>query len=257
MSTQAPTSSSRTTPPSTASGGTLTFGSGSDSTLASISPSAPRTPTHKLSIWGAGTNGFFGVSSSTSGDIFQISTNGNADSGPPPHTAPGSLGAERRLDQRLRRRQQRLDDRVHRLRHRQRDARRQPGPELRRTPEDQHPDLDASSSLAEINALNPVTFNWIDPAKSSVPQFGFIAQQVRAGLSQSCVDDLADRAHARWDIEPQLHRPHLADRRGDPRARPGNHLARLDCRRIRGVYHVEPSATSVRSIRSDFASGPA
>ena len=39
-------------------------------------------------------------------------------------------------------------------------------------------DLDGSSSLAEINALNPVTFNWIDPAKSSVPQFGFIAQQV-------------------------------------------------------------------------------
>ncbi len=39
-------------------------------------------------------------------------------------------------------------------------------------------DLDGSSSLAEINALNPVTFNWIDPEKSSVPQFGFIAQQV-------------------------------------------------------------------------------
>jgi hypothetical protein len=27
---------------------------------------------------------------------------------------------------------------------------------------------------------NPVTFNWIDPAKSSVPQFGFIAQQVQS-----------------------------------------------------------------------------
>jgi Chaperone of endosialidase/Domain of unknown function (DUF5011) len=40
-------------------------------------------------------------------------------------------------------------------------------------------DLDGSSSLAEINALNPVTFNWIDPEKSSVPQFGFIAQQVQ------------------------------------------------------------------------------
>jgi trimeric autotransporter adhesin len=39
--------------------------------------------------------------------------------------------------------------------------------------------LDGSSSLAEIEALNPVTFNWIDPAKSSVPQFGFIAQQVQ------------------------------------------------------------------------------
>jgi trimeric autotransporter adhesin len=39
-------------------------------------------------------------------------------------------------------------------------------------------DLNGSSSLAEIDALNPVTFNWIDPAKSSVPQFGFIAQEV-------------------------------------------------------------------------------
>jgi hypothetical protein len=41
-------------------------------------------------------------------------------------------------------------------------------------------DLDGSSSLAEINALNPVTFNWIDPSKNSVPQFGFIAQQVQS-----------------------------------------------------------------------------
>jgi hypothetical protein len=40
--------------------------------------------------------------------------------------------------------------------------------------------LDASSSLTAIEALNPVTFNWIDPAKSSVPQFGFIAQQVQS-----------------------------------------------------------------------------
>ena len=38
--------------------------------------------------------------------------------------------------------------------------------------------LDGSSSLAEIDNLNPVTFNWIDPEKSGVPQFGFIAQQV-------------------------------------------------------------------------------
>ena len=40
--------------------------------------------------------------------------------------------------------------------------------------------LNGSSSLAEIEALNPVTFNWIDPAKSFVPQFGFIAQQVQS-----------------------------------------------------------------------------
>ncbi|MDR3571053.1 MAG: tail fiber domain-containing protein [Candidatus Pacebacteria bacterium] len=35
------------------------------------------SPSHKLSIWGAGTNGFFGVSSSTSGDIFNINPLGN------------------------------------------------------------------------------------------------------------------------------------------------------------------------------------
>jgi hypothetical protein len=37
--------------------------------------------------------------------------------------------------------------------------------------------LDASSSLAAINALKPVTFNWIDPSKGG-EQLGFVAQQV-------------------------------------------------------------------------------
>ena len=37
--------------------------------------------------------------------------------------------------------------------------------------------LDASSSLTAINALNPVTFTWIDPSKGGV-QLGFLAQQV-------------------------------------------------------------------------------
>ena len=40
--------------------------------------------------------------------------------------------------------------------------------------------LDASSSLSAIDALNPVTFNWIDPNQGSGPQVGFIAQQVQA-----------------------------------------------------------------------------
>jgi hypothetical protein len=39
--------------------------------------------------------------------------------------------------------------------------------------------LDASSSLAAIDALNPVTFNWIDPSQGTTPQLGFIAQQVQ------------------------------------------------------------------------------
>jgi lysophospholipase L1-like esterase len=38
--------------------------------------------------------------------------------------------------------------------------------------------LDASSSLTAIDSLNPVTFNWIDPNKGTIPQLGFIAQQV-------------------------------------------------------------------------------
>lgn len=38
--------------------------------------------------------------------------------------------------------------------------------------------LDASSSLALINHLNPVTYNWADPDKGLTLQFGFIAQQV-------------------------------------------------------------------------------
>jgi len=39
--------------------------------------------------------------------------------------------------------------------------------------------LDASSSLSLIDALNPVTFNWIDPNEGTTPQLGFIAQQVQ------------------------------------------------------------------------------
>jgi hypothetical protein len=39
--------------------------------------------------------------------------------------------------------------------------------------------LDASSTLALIDQLNPVTFNWIDPNQDQTPQMGFIAQQVQ------------------------------------------------------------------------------
>ena len=39
--------------------------------------------------------------------------------------------------------------------------------------------LDASSSLSLIDALNPVTFNWIDQNEGTTPQLGFIAQQVQ------------------------------------------------------------------------------
>lgn len=39
--------------------------------------------------------------------------------------------------------------------------------------------LDASDTLALIDELNPVTFNWIDPNQSNGTQVGFIAQQVQ------------------------------------------------------------------------------
>jgi hypothetical protein len=38
--------------------------------------------------------------------------------------------------------------------------------------------LDASTSLAAINSLTPVAYDWIDPNKGGTRQYGFIAQQV-------------------------------------------------------------------------------
>jgi hypothetical protein len=39
--------------------------------------------------------------------------------------------------------------------------------------------LDASTSLAAINSLTPVAYDWLDPNKGGVRQYGFIAQQVQ------------------------------------------------------------------------------
>lgn len=39
--------------------------------------------------------------------------------------------------------------------------------------------LDASSSVAAIEALNPVSYSWIEPTKGGIPQYGFIAQDVQ------------------------------------------------------------------------------
>ena len=39
--------------------------------------------------------------------------------------------------------------------------------------------LDASTSLAAINSLTPVGYDWLDPNKGGVRQYGFIAQQVQ------------------------------------------------------------------------------
>jgi hypothetical protein len=38
--------------------------------------------------------------------------------------------------------------------------------------------LDASTSLAAINSLIPVAYDWLDPDKGGIRQYGFIAQQV-------------------------------------------------------------------------------
>jgi trimeric autotransporter adhesin len=46
------------------------------------------SPTHTLSVWGAGGNGFFDISSTTSGDIFNVLGSGNVGIGT---TTPGSL----------------------------------------------------------------------------------------------------------------------------------------------------------------------
>ncbi|KRQ09151.1 hypothetical protein AOQ71_21210 [Bradyrhizobium manausense] len=40
--------------------------------------------------------------------------------------------------------------------------------------------LDASSSLSAINQLNPVSYDWLDPEKGGVRQYGFLAQQVQS-----------------------------------------------------------------------------
>jgi trimeric autotransporter adhesin len=39
--------------------------------------------------------------------------------------------------------------------------------------------LDASTSLAAINSLTPVAYNWLDPNKDGTRQYGFVAQQVQ------------------------------------------------------------------------------
>src|ERR1019366_3065643 len=39
--------------------------------------------------------------------------------------------------------------------------------------------LNASTSLAAINSLSPVAYDWLDPEKGGVRQYGFIAQDVQ------------------------------------------------------------------------------
>ena len=84
--------------------------------------------------------------------------------------------------------------------------------------------LDATSSLALIDALNPVTFNWIDSRKGSTTQLGFIAQQVQPIFPNLVSTTSRDRAHAQRHVEPQLHRPHLPHRRRHPGALGRTHL---------------------------------
>ena len=98
---------------------------------------------------------------------------------------------------RFRRRQLRIDDRVHRLRHRQRDARGQPHPKLRQRLKTNINGLDGSSSLAAINALNPVTFNWIDPDQEHHAAVRLHRPAGADDLPQPRLNDVTDRAHAR------------------------------------------------------------
>jgi hypothetical protein len=50
--------------------------------------------------------------------------------------------------------------------------------------------LDASSSLSAISQLNPVAYDWLDPEKGGVRQYGFIAQQVQQVFPGRCLRPL-------------------------------------------------------------------
>ena len=114
-------------------------------------------------------------------------------------------------------------------------------------------DLDGSSSLAEIDALNPVTFNWIDPQKSSVPQFGFIAQQVQqvfpnlvSTTSPTALTPDGTLASITSTSSP------LSSRQ----SRSSKKRSRRSLRRSRDSRSRSPrlSATSARSMQTNFAS---
>ena len=97
--------------------------------------------------------------------------------------------------------------------------------------------LNASSSLAAIDALNPVTFNWIDPNQGGTPQLGFIAQDVPEDLPDARLDHLADHAHARRNPRPQLHRSRLPYRIGNPSAFIRDQVDRKYRRRLHSKHH--------------------
>ena len=87
----------------------------------------------------------------------------------PPTAASKSSAPTPQARPRLRRRQHLIVHRLCGLRRRQRAALGHPHPKLRPAPQDQHPNARRSSSLAKINSLNPVTFNWIDPDQDKDP----------------------------------------------------------------------------------------
>ena len=84
--------------------------------------------------------------------------------------------------------------------------------------------LDASSSLAAIDALNPVTFNWIDPSEGATPQLGFIAQQVQSVFPKSRIDCVGYGTNSWRHTRPQLHRAYLPNRRCDSSSSTGRSL---------------------------------
>jgi len=123
----------------TASGGTLTLGSGSDKINFGVNVGiGTTTPYARLAVWGPDTasTSAFVVANSASTTEFSVYDTGNA-------VLAGGL--TQNSDKRLKTNIQ---------------------------------SLNGSSSLAAIDSLNPVTFDWIDPNKGSTPQLGFIAQQV-------------------------------------------------------------------------------
>ena len=173
-----------------------------------------------------------------------------------PYSRLEVFGPDTTLDQRLRRRQQRLDNRVHRLRHRQCHACRQP---RRKTPTSGSKPTSKTSTLQV--RLRRSTRSIPSPSTGSIrrraPCRNSASSRSRcSSLPEPCLDDFAYRAHSRRHAQSQLHRPHLADRRGDPGARQRDHVARLDRRWLCAVIHdTRPDSRNGQFLRTELCVG--
>ena len=95
---------------------------------------------------------------------------------------------------------------------------RHPDPKLRPTPQDQHP-RPRRLKLARRDQRPQSRHLQLDRSRRRRQAAVRLHRATSARhLPEPRLDDLADRAHARRHPRPELHRPHLADRRRDPGA---------------------------------------